>query len=874
MDVKSESQGSSAVAEKRRHLGRLKVFLGIGPGVGKTTAMMQAAVAQHSMGREVVVTLTRAAGDLEGESRGVSLPRIAPAPPASDTQMASAINLDAILLCQPDIVVVDALASRNPPGSRRTHRYLDALTLLEAGMDVYCTLNVYEIASRAEVLWKITGLASRDAVPDSVLDNAEITLIDIPPSELLRRLDRGQFRPPKALARPHSRFFDQTFLLELREMAARLFAERAAREAQQSRQAGHSARSSHRLLAAVQFGWEAEPLILSARRLAGSLNAPWIVLCVETASYTSNRPRANSMRLLELARELGAEVITVKDDDFVDAVLRVAKSRNITQIMTCKTQEKWWQPLIRAEPVFARLVRRSGEIDVHVASLVRVGKPDIGAALRVGPGQSWQWAAALAAAAGVMVGGFLIRPLVQPTAASLLSLLSIVAVAAFLKRGPALLATALIAAGWDYFFLPPYFAFSVARSEDKVLMALYFTVALILAQYTTRLRAAEAAQRQREERATVLYLLTRELAEASTTSDIVEKVVAEMAGFFDAAAAVLLPDTSNRLQLHPASSLNPEPGELGAASWVWERRQWAGKFTGNLPMLNTMFLPLESSRQIVGVLGVRIERSAPPTIHERNLLEALARQAAVALDRQHLRELSDRAEAIAASERLGKTLLDSMAHEIRTPLAAIQAATGNLELAGLPTPGDRAALTEIQEGADRLNRLVGKVLDITRLESGHVKPLINECAVADIVNVAAAETEKQLAKHPLKVEVAQHLPIIRTDFVFLQQALMNLLANAAIHTPEGTPVHLRVWREDAYLLLAVADQGPGIAPQQMSRIFDKFYRGPAAPTGGIGLGLSLVRGFVKALGGDVLVSNRAGGGAEFIIKIPLAGPPK
>jgi two-component system sensor histidine kinase KdpD len=345
-----------------------------------------------------------------------------------------------------------------------------------------------------------------------------------------------------------------------------------------------------------------------------------------------------------------------------------------------------------------------------------------------------------------------------------------------------------------------------------------------------------------------------------------------MARFFEASSSILLPDAANRLQQHPASSLTPEAAELAAASWVWERRQWAGKFTGNLPMLNTMFLPLESSRRIVGVMGVRIGRAAPPTIHERNLLEALARQAAVALDRQHLRELSERAEAIAASERLGKTLLDSMSHEIRTPLSAIQAAAGNLEQAGVVSSGGRAAVAEIHEGAERLNRLVGKVLDITRLESGHVKPLINECEVADIVNVAVAETEKLLAKHPLKVHLARPLPIIRTDFAFLQQALMNLLANAANHTSAGTPVELRVWREGMSLLLCVADRGPGIEPQALSRIFDKFYRGPAAPTGGIGLGLSLVKGFVRAIGGDVSVTNRAGGGAEFTIKIPLAGP--
>jgi two-component system sensor histidine kinase KdpD len=854
-------------------LGRLKIFLGIGPGVGKTTAMMQAAVSQQAAGRNVVVASTRLPEDLDADSHSEALPCIGPAHPHTDTPAACEINVAVVLERRPDIVVLDELASPNPPDARHARRYLDALTLLEAGIDVYSTLNVYEIASRAEVLWQITGLTTRDAVPDSILDNAEIALVDIAPSELLQRLQRGQFRPPKELAPSKSHFFEESSLLELREMATRLLAERAARDAQQSRQADKPARSTHRLLAAIKFGWEAEPLILLARRLAGSLNAPWIVLCVETGSGATKRAYRNSIRLLELARELGAEVITVKDHDFVSAVLRAATSRNITQIVTCKTEATWWQRLSGSEPTFAKLVRRSRDIDVHVASIAR-SKGEMAIGLGVGQGQQWQWFAAVAATAAVIFGGFLIRPLVQPTAASLLSLLSIVAVAAFLERGPALLATALIAVGWDYFFLPPYFHFSIDRPEDKVLVAMYFTVALILGQYTTRMRAAEAAERQREERATALYHLTRELAEASTTDGIVEKVLGEIGRLFNATAAVFLPDGAHRLQLHPASGLNPEENELVAATWVWERRQWAGKFTGNLPMINTMFLPLESSRRIVGVMGVRLDRSAPPTIHERNLLEALARHAAVALDRQHLRELSERAEAIAASERLGKTLLDSMSHEIRTPLSAIQAAAGNLEKPGLVNSAGLAALAEIQEGAERLNRLVGKVLDITRLESGHVKPLINECEVADIVNVAVAETGKQLAKHPFKVQMKSGLPIIRTDFVFLQQALMNLLANAATHTAPGTPVELRVWCEGSSIFLAVADQGPGIAPQDLPRVFDKFYRGPAAPTGGIGLGLSLVKGFVKAVGGDVTATNRADGGAEFTIIIPLSGPPR
>ena len=372
-----------------------------------------------------------------------------------------------------------------------------------------------------------------------------------------------------------------------------------------------------------------------------------------------------------------------------------------------------------------------------------------------------------------------------------------------------------------------------------------------MGQLTARIRSQEVAERQRESRATALYLLGRELAEATTVDQIIRKVVDELGRSFDAEVAVLLPDANHRLQCQTGGTLELGEKEQAVAAWALEHRQSAGKFTGNLPTIDSLIIPLESNNSMLGVMGLRLRQSTPPTIHQRNLLDALTRQITLALDRQRLSEFSEQAKLLAESERLGKTLLDSMSHEIRTPVAAIRAAAIDLvELKSISGPGTEL-VAEIQEAAERLNRLVGKVLDMTRLESGHIKPLFNECEVNDIVNVAVAETEKDLARHSLTVLLPPNLPIIRTDFVFLQQALMNLLSNAALHTPAGTAVKLRVWNTSDALCLAVADRGPGIDPQFIGRIFDKFYRAPDAPTGGTGLGLSLVKGFVEALGGKV-----------------------
>lgn len=479
-----------------------------------------------------------------------------------------------------------------------------------------------------------------------------------------------------------------------------------------------------------------------------------------------------------------------------------------------------------------------------------------------------QYAVVVGAVVLVALAGFLFTPQVGVHAMAFLSLLAVVVLALLVERGPALLAAALSAGIWDYFFLPPVFHFRVSHFEDALLLGMYFVVALALGQLTARIRAQEVAERQREGRATALYLLGRELAEAATIDQIIKKVVDELGRTFDSEVAVLLPDDKDRLRLREASTLKLGEKEQGVAAWVMEHRQPGGKFTANLPAADTFFVPLESNNSVMGVLGLRLRQPGPPDIHARNLLDALTRQIAIALDRQRLKEISEKAKLLAESERLGKTLLDSMSHEIRTPVAAIRAAAIDLAELRCVSQVGAGLVGEIQEAAERLNRMVGKVLDIARLESGHIKPLFNECEVNDIVNVSVAETEKDLARHKLSVDMPAGLPIIRTDFVFLQQALMNLLTNAAFHTAPGTAVDLRVWKTSASLCIAVEDRGLGIDPQATERVFDKFYRGPGAATGGTGLGLSLVRGFVDAIGGKVTAENRDGGGARFMITLP------
>ena len=478
--------------------------------------------------------------------------------------------------------------------------------------------------------------------------------------------------------------------------------------------------------------------------------------------------------------------------------------------------------------------------------------------------------AGLTVAAVAFINYFL-NPLVGVHATALIFLVAVVVLALFVGRGPTLFAATLSAIIWDYFFLPPIFAFQVTHPEDIILLATFFIVALVLRQLANRTRAQENARRQIEARTRALYLLTRELTGAARPDEMLQKIVQQMEGTFNAEVAVLRSESQERLQprSHPASRFQLTGSEQSMAEWAHRHGCSSMNNSGDAAEPGTLFLPLTTNHRSLGVIVLRLP--APLAAHQRNLLDAFAKQIALALDRHHLREESEKAKLLAESERLSKTMLNSMSHEIRTPIAVIKNATSNLlDIHEAPlTTSQQQVVAEIVEANERLDRLVGKALDITRLESGRVTPKIALCDVRDLVHVAVKETRKELARHKVVVEMAADLPLVAMDFVMTQQALMNLLSNAAIHTPAGTNVRVNARAENGQLILSVADDGPGIPPDSLARVFEKFYRCPQAPTGGTGLGLSLVKGFVEAQGGQVTAANAEGGGAVFTVYLPL-----
>lgn len=483
-----------------------------------------------------------------------------------------------------------------------------------------------------------------------------------------------------------------------------------------------------------------------------------------------------------------------------------------------------------------------------------------------------QYAVAVLVVCSATAGGFLFNPVLGPHSTAFIFLLVVVALALFVGRGPTLLAAALTAVAWDYFFLPPVFAFRITHVEDALLLAMYFIVAVVLGQLTSRIRRQEALERQRKENATALFVLTRDLTESKDVDEMLENAANHLKEAFHAKAAVLLPDRNQRLKRYPypSGAFTLDDRDRQVAANVFDTRKPAGQFTENMPNLEAMFIPLATNHQALGVMGLKFADPHGPTPSQRELLNQFVEQIAMGVARLRLREVSESSKLLRESERLSKTLLNSVSHEIRTPIAGIKSAVSHLTDGHEQiSSSQKEMLGEIQEATERLDRVVGNVLEITRLESGRLKPKIDLCDVRDLIQVAIKETKRELAAHKVNVRTSADLPLVQLDFVLTQQALHNLLSNAAFHTPPGTSVDIDARVDAGSLILKVADNGPGIAPESIARIFDKFYRAPTAAAGGIGLGLSVTEGLIGAQGGKITVENRPEGGALFTIHLPL-----
>jgi len=867
--------------EEQARRAKLKIFFGASAGVGKTYAMLVEAHERRRAGVDVVVGLVETHGRSETAAllEGLEiLPRRAI--DYRGTRIEE-FDLDRALERRPGLVILDELAHTNAPGSRHTRRWQDVEELLGAGIAVYTTLNVQHVESLYDVVAEITGVRQRETVPDSILDRAdEIELVDLPPDDLLQRLAEGKVYVPEQAERAAENFFRKGNLIALRELALRRVATRVDAQMEHYRRTQGIAQRwavGGRLVVGIGDPAGAPRLIRAARRLAESLKAEWIAVHVERpGGAIADVARTHLVDVLDFAAELGAETALLSGPRVSDELIAYARSRNASRIVVGKPTRPRWLEAVSGSLVNT-LVRESRGIDVLVVSA-----EEEDAAMRRTERAArepirWQDFPRAALAVAVCTGvAALMSRVFEPTNLVMVYLVGVMWVAVTIGRGPAALAAVLSVAVFDFFFVPPKYTFAVQDTQYVVTFAAMLLAALLIGTLAARLRAQVLAARVDEHRSDALAKLSGELVALQDRGRILAALLRHLEDVFECRAAVLLPDERGRVAVvaRDAALMGADEHERGVAQWAFDAGHPAGLGTDTLPGSRSLFVPLQGASGGLGVVAIRpsdIHRLLSPDAFR--LLHAFMNHAALALERGRLAEQAERARLLSETERLRSGLLSSVSHDLRTPLAVITGVASTLLDAdgALPPAERREMLKTVADEANRLNRLVGNLLAMTRLESGTLRVKRNWVPIEEIIGSALHRIEPLAGDREIRVDVAPDVPLVGVDEVLVEQVLFNLVENALKHAPTGGAIDIRARRTSNDVELSVADRGPGLRDGAEEQIFEKFYRGEdSRATGGAGLGLAICRGIVEAHGGSIRAANRPGGGAMFTFALPLS----
>ena len=877
-----------AARREEGRIGKLRIFVGAAPGVGKTYEMLQQAHARKKDGYDVVVGIVETHGRRETEALSEGLEVVPRRHVEYKGQSLTEMDLDAIIARRPQIALVDELAHTNVEGSRHPKRYLDVEELMGSGIDVYTTVNIQHIESLNDVVAQITHVRVRETVPDAVFDRADaVELVDLTPDDLIQRLKEGKVYVPKQAERALEHFFSPANLTALRELALRRTAERVDEQLLSEMQA-HAIQgpwaAGERILVCISEDPRSAGLVRYAKRLADRLHGPWVALYVEgrRSLQLSEEERDRIADTLRLAEALGGEAVTLPSSDnrIAEDVIGYAQANNVTQIIIGKSARARWFEILHGSVVHD-LVRRSGNISVHViAGDVVAGQPIPKKSTR--PAERNEvfdprpYGAALIAVAIALALAELIQAWIGATNSDLVFLTAVVAVAVRFGLWPSLFASVASALAYNFFFLPPIYTFTIADPHNVTAFGFFTLVAVIVSSVAARGRNQAVATMERARTTESLYAFSRKLAGAGTLDDVLWATAYQTALMLKVRVVLLLPE---RGTIAVKTGYPPEDilddADIAAAKWAWENNHVAGRGSDTLPGAKRLFLPMHTGRGAIGVMGIDSDKPGPLfTPDQRRLLDALADQGALAIERVRLVEEMDRVERNAETERLRSALLTSISHDLKTPLAAVLGSAGTLrDLAEKLSAGEKAELLgTIIDESERLNRFIANLLDMTKLESGAIAPNVALHDLGEIVGSALRRASRILARHEVELDLAPDLPMLELDAVLFEQVLFNILDNAAKYAPAKTTIHIQAWRDGGTVSLRVIDEGGGIPPADIEHIFDKFYRAQKTDQvrAGTGLGLAISRGFVEAMHGTIVAANRSDrSGAMFTINLPV-----
>jgi two-component system sensor histidine kinase KdpD len=883
--------------------GRLKIFFGMAPGVGKTYAMLTAAKRLASEGVDVVVGVVETHGRTETEQLLLGLDLLPRRKIEYSGTQLDEFDLGAALMRKPEVLLIDELAHTNAPGSRFEKRWQDVQEVLKAGIDVFTTLNVQHVESLNDVVAQITSIAVRETVPDSVIEEAdEVELVDLTPDALLERLRAGKVYVPENVRAAIDSFFRKGNLTALRELSLRRTAEWVDAQMRNYKegQGIHAVwPAADRVLVCVSPSPSSADIVRAAKRIAAGLRADLLAAYVETprAARLPQAERDRVLQTLRLAQSLGSQIVTLTtspgSEDAASALVAFARSRNVSKIVIGKTATSRWRQALFGS-FMDDVIRESGEIDVHVIR----GEEDEGSREKngAGAGHAQPRRRSLPIAYVGAIGLVLVCTALGALLLCRLDLANIVMVylagvvitAVWLGRGPAVVAAILGVAAFDFFFVPPRLTFAVSDIQYVLTFFVMLAVGLLIANLTTRLRSLAHTARQREQRTAALYAMTRELAAAHDLRSVATIAVRHVRDVFLCDAAVAVPQSGSAAGASVdvlAFAGSPDwldEREMGVARWSFDHGKDAGAGTRALPAAAGRFVPLSGSEGKIAILGVHPHNPNILLATEQLLqLDSFANQIAMALERVMLIEGQQRARLEAESERVRSALLSSVSHDLRTPLASIAGAATALRDTENPIDAvtRRELIDSIVTEATRLNDLIANLVFATRLEAGGIDLRREWTTIEEIVGVGLVRFREVFANRQLHVSIPSDLPLVRVDNPMLAQVVHNLIENAIGHTPPDTSISVSAWQADANVVVRVADEGPGLSSAEMKHVFQRFYRGRSSPTqessemrGGMGLGLAICEGIMKAHGGRIWVEPNSPRGVAFLFSLPIEHP--
>jgi two-component system, OmpR family, sensor histidine kinase KdpD len=864
--------------EEKSKRGKLKIFFGMCAGVGKTYTMLQTAQAEKLKGVDIIIGFVETHNRKETADLVEGFELI----PSKYFQYKSTtvyeMDLDAIIARKPQLVLVDELAHTNAPGSRHAKRYQDVQEILDNGINVYTTVNVQHLESRSDTVAQITGIVVRETIPDEIFENAdEIEVIDLTPDELLQRLSEGKVYTPERSKEAIENFFRKGNITALREMALRIVADRVDRqlhEYMQLKRIKGPWKSGLHLLVAVSYTQQSARLLRWAKNLSYTMGSDLQAVYVEASHKLNPKESEQLNKNITLAGQLGIKFRVITSTDKVKAIVDFAQKENITHIIIGKPRVRNLLTLLRLGNFVNRLIRYSGNIDVYIlgSDIQSTDKFKEKVSLPSFSSNISQYFSASLIVFLVAAICFSIKDFIGYQVVSFALLFVVSTLAFFFGTGPILLASTLSALIWDFFFIPPPYTLHVDKTEDMLMLIMFFIIALLSGVLTSRVKRQEKKIRIREERTNALYQLTRELSIATGIEEVINIANNDIKKYFNLKSRILLKNDENQLDSNSQddSSIILSKNDMSVAEWTFQHSTKAGKHTDTLPSSDYTFYPLKGNQMSLGVIAIQLANVF--TQGEEQFWEAFISQISGKFEREYLRNMAKQAYILNESDKLYKTLFNSISHELRIPVATIMGASDSLLTSQHPEEIRKELSHEIFKASKRLNRLIENLLNMSRLESGRISPRLDWCDIHDLINRVIESLHDELKPFHLLVVIPDDMPFVKIDFGLLEQVLYNLIYNATQYAAASINLRVKAFYDNGILTLQVMDRGPGFPRKEISLIFNKFYRIEGTQVGGTGLGLSIVKGFVEAHNGTVTVENRQNGGAIFTIRIPTETP--